>query len=661
MNLGGGVEKSPNIQYNPLVLSIDQNGRIVFFNKECEKIVGYSKNEVLDKKIFDLLIPDHHRDQWEKIFNSVSQNQLTDNFELPWLTRDGNLIMANWTIAPVSDSDSKVGDFGLIGNVMSLVDKDEVSKFRELKYKDISKNENDSDYHKRKINNEKYLLFSFNNKQLVFRKKPSSSKAKNFTDLLKYKHFSKTHKPQHNIKKDTPNEEDNNSNAKKLGKIKRKKGKRKSDKSTKAMEKLREENKKLKDEIKKLKTKKSNNIKKPIELFQNSVYFILDAIGGKKKKEEFDNMMKKLDEQKIVLNDLESQLNKDKLSINRSRNDFIKWREKLELLEKEIVKQEKDLALKKEKVRKNLLFFMDEDTKKETNALNEGSFISEVDKDGELDHHKLLDEIPNSAAIIQRGILKHVNKSLVELLGYSSDTLLEKNLLDFVTPEGISGIENYYLKRLKGDEVNTFDTVIQTKDDNIIRVEVSTKPVMFNNEKADIAVFKESIYRSNDNIATSDNDMMEDKEKENKINSEEKTQEKPDIVNDDIKSEPNLSYDLDNSNNKKDNNTIQDGHNFTESDNVVDANIDNEKRNETIDLKEDENESENIDVMDKSEKLKNETENDANNKVELKENNHDNKNASAGIKDKTETNSESDKINKAETDALLKKIKKNYE
>ena len=31
-----------------LVLSIDQNGRITRFNKECEKITGYDKNEVLN-------------------------------------------------------------------------------------------------------------------------------------------------------------------------------------------------------------------------------------------------------------------------------------------------------------------------------------------------------------------------------------------------------------------------------------------------------------------------------------------------------------------------------------------------------------------------------------------------------------------------------------
>ena len=43
-----------------LVVGIDKNGKIVQFNRECEKATGYDRNQVLNKRIFDFLIEDRH-------------------------------------------------------------------------------------------------------------------------------------------------------------------------------------------------------------------------------------------------------------------------------------------------------------------------------------------------------------------------------------------------------------------------------------------------------------------------------------------------------------------------------------------------------------------------------------------------------------------------
>ena len=106
------------------------------------------------------------------------------------------------------------------------------------------------------------------------------------------------------------------------------------------------------------------------------------------------------------------------------------------------------------------------------------------------DQHTMLDDYIGSAAIVQRGILKQVNHPFVELLGYETDMLLETSLLNFIAPEGLSGIEDYYLNRLKGEFTSTYETVFLTKDNNKLAVEISIKPTIFNGKKAEIAVVK---------------------------------------------------------------------------------------------------------------------------------------------------------------------------
>ena len=52
---------------NNLVLSIDQNEKIIKFNNECEKIFGYNKDEILNSNFSDTLIPNRYQKQWKNM------------------------------------------------------------------------------------------------------------------------------------------------------------------------------------------------------------------------------------------------------------------------------------------------------------------------------------------------------------------------------------------------------------------------------------------------------------------------------------------------------------------------------------------------------------------------------------------------------------------
>ena len=47
-----------------LVISINNTGKIVQFNKKCEKVTGYSREEALNKELFDFLIPKNCFEDW---------------------------------------------------------------------------------------------------------------------------------------------------------------------------------------------------------------------------------------------------------------------------------------------------------------------------------------------------------------------------------------------------------------------------------------------------------------------------------------------------------------------------------------------------------------------------------------------------------------------
>ena len=126
-----------------IVVGVDHSGKIIKFNKESEKISGYSKYEVLDKNFLDFLTPDRYSKQWKKSFSSAKKNKLIEDFKLPLRTRNGHEIMISWSTFPVSDDESKVKDISFVGRLISNWDDAKESNIGQVE--NISKNFNESD------------------------------------------------------------------------------------------------------------------------------------------------------------------------------------------------------------------------------------------------------------------------------------------------------------------------------------------------------------------------------------------------------------------------------------------------------------------------------------------------------------------------------------
>jgi len=228
-----------------------------------------------------------------------------------------------------------------------------------------------------------------------------------------------------------------------------------------------------------LKDKLEKTIKQSNLIVNKGLYSFSELYGGKKRKEEFETKEIELNEREKILNKLEKKLLDDKEKINKQFDDFRIWREKLESLEDDIEKRRMDL-MNQERVLLSDITGSDDIS------------VSETTKEDLKKSYDVFEKISDSAAIIQRGIFKRVNESFVNLIGYNLNEIIDRSLFDFVSPEGFVGMEKYYLNRLKGENISTYNTVILSKDNNKIPVEINSNPTFIDGEKAEIAVFKKS-------------------------------------------------------------------------------------------------------------------------------------------------------------------------
>ena len=369
-----------------LILSINQDEKIVKFNEECEKISGYSLDFVMEKNFFELLIPDRYHEQWKKILDFIRKNNVINDFRLPMLTRHGHEIMISWSSFPIGTGERNISLVGELVTTWDSVD-DTINV-------------------------------------------PLKMDIKNYNDF------------------------------------------------NRIVKELVKKNNELESKNRKLEKKLNEKTPKHRDLIGSGLYSFSDFVGGKKRMQEIESLIKELDVREKQLNKLMLKLSKDKKMINNRRNEFIEWRKRLESLEKDLEKRDKEL-IKQEKLLGECLLM----TKKD--PMQKSKIVKAVKA-----NLNPLDGVQECAAVIQRGILRQVNPSFTELFGYVADDIVNKSIFDFIVPESYSALENYYFKRLKGEDIDSFQTVLFTKNSSKIPVRVITKPTIFNNEKAELAIFK---------------------------------------------------------------------------------------------------------------------------------------------------------------------------
>jgi len=398
-----------------LVLSINKNGEITKFNQICEQISGYDKNEIFKKSFYKMLIPDRYRDLWNIFFDYSQNNRTIHAFKIPFLTKHGHEIMISWSSFPEKDLESDDLSINLVGSLVTY-------------WKDVETPEINIPLTSSKNKIKSLSLFS----------------------------------------RKTKNSDINIKIIKKLKILNNE-----LEKKNKYLEKQLKNKRPQEDHYKEI---LDNTVKQSNIIVNKSLYSFSELYGGKKRKEEFENKLKELDEREKRLNNAEIKLLEDKKKVNEQINEFREWRERLELLEEDIENRRMDL-MNQEKILLSDITGSDDVS------------VSETTKEDLKEPYDVFEKISDSAAIIQRGIFKKVNDSFANLIGYNADDIINRSLFDFISPEGLIGMEKYYLNRLKGEKISNYETVILSRNNEKIDVEINSKPIFLNGEKAEIAVF----------------------------------------------------------------------------------------------------------------------------------------------------------------------------
>ncbi|MEA3401844.1 MAG: PAS domain S-box protein, partial [Armatimonadota bacterium] len=126
------VEEEPVVEQAPaepfadeadvMMLGLDRDGRIIFFNQRCEEITGHRREEVLGQVFFDMVIPVRALPRALTAFKSVVERGEHVDAEMPWLTAPGHEVIISSHISPVHDDRGEVTGVVAIGQ--------EVTEFR---------------------------------------------------------------------------------------------------------------------------------------------------------------------------------------------------------------------------------------------------------------------------------------------------------------------------------------------------------------------------------------------------------------------------------------------------------------------------------------------------------------------------------------------------
>ncbi|MGQ9858648.1 MAG: PAS domain S-box protein [Thermodesulfobacteriota bacterium] len=92
-----------------LIVMVDQDGKIAHFNRACEELTGYRREEVLGKPLLDLLVPEGWREIVQARYANPHDPSLREPHANPWRTRSGEERMIEWRCTPLAG--------GLLGGV----------------------------------------------------------------------------------------------------------------------------------------------------------------------------------------------------------------------------------------------------------------------------------------------------------------------------------------------------------------------------------------------------------------------------------------------------------------------------------------------------------------------------------------------------------------
>ncbi|MGE5414578.1 MAG: PAS domain S-box protein, partial [Syntrophomonadaceae bacterium] len=105
-----------------LIVVLDSDGRIVRFNRACERATGYLAREVIGKKVLDLFVPADDLPGVQETFRQIRMGQFPNQHQNRWRMKDGSERLLEWANTAIPDASGAVRF--IIGTGFDITDRE---------------------------------------------------------------------------------------------------------------------------------------------------------------------------------------------------------------------------------------------------------------------------------------------------------------------------------------------------------------------------------------------------------------------------------------------------------------------------------------------------------------------------------------------------------
>ncbi len=127
---------------NDLIQSVDAQGNYVYVNRSWCETLGYSRAEVNQIQIFDVIHPKQH-EHCKNLLQDLESNPRKENVELTFLTREGDEIYLEGSIHMQRDLEGRMLSRGVFRNITQRKKVEREKDAADRKYRLIAANSND--------------------------------------------------------------------------------------------------------------------------------------------------------------------------------------------------------------------------------------------------------------------------------------------------------------------------------------------------------------------------------------------------------------------------------------------------------------------------------------------------------------------------------------
>jgi PAS domain S-box-containing protein len=98
-----------------VIIGVDSRGYITDWNRHCNEVIGYTKNEVYAKKFGEILLKEEERPLFERLLVSTLKGKSTRNFEIVIRAKAGHALALLLSATPRTTATNSVTGFILVG------------------------------------------------------------------------------------------------------------------------------------------------------------------------------------------------------------------------------------------------------------------------------------------------------------------------------------------------------------------------------------------------------------------------------------------------------------------------------------------------------------------------------------------------------------------